>query len=76
MLELLLAEIRQGGSLETNALATRLGTPPKFVAAMLEHLQRIGLVQDYVNCTEGCGGCRLQADCNSKKPIRLWQSAD
>ncbi len=75
MLEQLLEEIRAGGTLETNALATRLGTTPQLIEAMLEHLQRSGLIQAYVNCSDGCLGCSLQAACQ-KTPgtIHLWQS--
>lgn len=74
MLERLLAEIKNGGSLETNDLAARLGTTPTLVAAMLEHLQRLGLISGYVDCGDGCGGCSLKGTCNSKRPVRLWQS--
>ncbi len=76
MLERLLHEIRAGGTLETNALASRLGTSPQLVEAMLEHLQRSGLIQDYVNCGEGCQGCGLRDACNTqtRSAIRLWQS--
>ena len=49
MLEKLLQEIRAGGTLETRALADRLGASPQLIEAMLEHLQRSGLIQDYVN---------------------------
>jgi len=76
MLELLVKEIRAGGNLETGALATRLGTTPQLIEAMLGHLQRSGLIQTYVSCSDGCRGCSLQDAC--KKPdqgtVRLWQS--
>ena len=76
MLEQLLREIRAGGTLETGELATRFGTTPQLIEAMLEHLQRSGLIQPYVNCGDGCSGCGLQDAC--KKPaagtFRLWQS--
>jgi hypothetical protein len=76
MLEQLINEIRAGGTLETGALAARLGTTPQLVEAMLEHLQRSGLIQVYVSCDDGCLGCSLQDAC--KKPssttMRLWQS--
>ena len=76
MLEQLIQEIRTGGTLETGILATRLGTTPQLIEAMLEHLQRSGLIQDYSGCSDGCQGCGLQETC--KKPgtytVRLWQS--
>ena len=76
MLERLLHEIRAGGTLEVAALASRLDTSPQLIEAMLEHLQRSGLIQDYVNCGEGCQGCDLRAACNKsdQRRVRLWQS--
>ena len=74
MLEQLLIEIRNGGSLETNTLATRLGTSRQLVEAMLEHLQRIGLIQNYADCGSGCQGCGLRGSCGSQSTVRLWQS--
>jgi Mn-dependent DtxR family transcriptional regulator len=74
MLEQLIKEIRNGGSLETRVLAARLGTSPKLIEAMLEHLQRSGLIQDYVDCAEGCQGCGLRDSCESQRSVRLWQS--
>ncbi len=74
MLEKLLQEIRAGGTLETRTLAARLGTTPQLVEAMLEHLQRSGTIQAYLNCSNGCLGCSLQDSCK-KAPgnVRLWQ---
>ena len=76
MLEQLVKEIRAGGTLETGALAVRLGTTPQLIEAMLEHLQRSGLIQTYAGCSDGRLGCSLQDAC--KKPeqgtLRLWQS--
>jgi hypothetical protein len=76
MLEQLLKEIRAGGTLETGELAARLGTTPQLIEAMLGHLQRSGLIQAYVSCSDGCLGCSLQDSCNkpSSGTIRLWQS--
>jgi FeoC like transcriptional regulator len=76
MLEKLLNEIRAGGTLETGTLATRLGTTPQLIEAMLGHLQRSGLIQAYVDCGDGCQGCSLQDACNKpdQSTIRLWQS--
>ncbi len=75
MLEQLLSEIRQGGSLETSVLAARLGTSPQLVAVMLEHLRRMGLIEDYVDCANGCGGCSLKSACAPRKTVRIWQSS-
>lgn len=68
MLEKLLDEIRAGGTFETGALATRLGTTPKMVEAMLAHLQRAGHLDFYQTCDDACGGCSLHAGC--RKPQR------
>jgi len=75
MLEELLKEIRTGGTLETRVLAARLGTSPQLVEVMLEHLQRIGMIQSYVDCGEGCQGCSLQVTCGGRNgnSVRLWQ---
>jgi len=76
MLEKLVQEIRAGGTLETGELATRLGATPQMIEAMLEHLQRSGLIRAYVSCSDGCQGCSLQETCSKESPgvIRLWQS--
>jgi hypothetical protein len=75
MLKQLINEIRAGGTLETATLAARLGTTPQLIGAMLEHLQRSGLIEAYITCNDGCLGCSLQDACR-KTPgtIRLWQS--
>jgi hypothetical protein len=76
MLEQLVKEIRAGGTLETGDLAIRLGTTPQLIEVMLEHLQRSGLIQAYVSCSDGCLGCSLQDACKKPAPgvIRLWQT--
>lgn len=77
MLERLLYEIRNGGSLEVSALAARLDTSPAMVQAMLEHLQRLGYIQPYAEaCGDGCGGCSFSQACNIEEradKIRLWK---
>ena len=74
MLEQLVKEIRKGGSLETHGLAASLGTTPQLVEAMMEHLQRMGLIQNYSDCASGCQGCGLRDACSSQSTIRLWQA--
>lgn len=74
MLEQLVKEIQNGGSLETHRLAARLGITPQLVEAMLEHLQRLGLIQDFADCVGGCQGCGLRDACSSPGMARLWQS--
>lgn len=65
MLEKLLSEIRTGGTFETGDLASRLGTTPEMLVAMLEHLQRLGKIQPYRTCGDACGDCSLQTSCHS-----------
>ncbi len=81
MLEQLVAEIRNGGTLETGVLAAKLGASPQLIQAMLEHLQRTGLIQPYLNCDDGtlgkpgCQGCGLRDACTSPHAaVRLWQT--
>lgn len=65
MLEKLLDEIRAGGTFEVGSLAARLGTTPKMVEAMLEHLQRAGRLDTYQTCGDSCSGCSLRSDCRT-----------
>ena len=74
MLEQLLKEIRAGGTLETGKLAARLGVSPRLIEAMLDHLQRSGLIESYVKCGDGCQGCGLREACGIQTALRLWQS--
>ncbi len=76
MLQQLLDEIREGGTLEVNALARRLGASTEVVVTMIEHLQRLGLVGRYNECGAGCGGCGLQDSCSMRPAVRLWQSRE
>lgn len=75
MLEQLLAAIRHGGTLETGDLAKQLGTTPQMVTAMLEHLQRSGMLQAYQGCDDACAACRLKGQCHPdrRNAARLWQ---
>jgi len=77
MLKKLLNEIRSGGTLEANQLAAKLGTTPKMVEALLEHLQRLGHIRPYATCGDGCAGCGLKDGCHTPQKaesLRLWQS--
>ena len=76
MLEQLMVEIREGGTLEAAKLAARLKTSPQMIAAMLEHLRRTGLLQTYETCGDGCGSCGLKQNCNLAKKhsgVQIWQ---
>lgn len=76
MLEKLLAEIRSGGTLETRTLAKKLGTTPAMVEAMLEHLERSGLLKAYQGCAAACSDCGLKDACQHsdlQHRMRIWQ---
>lgn len=75
MLERLLAEIRAGGTLEVGALAERLDATPELVAAMLDHLERLGLLRPYEGCASVCEGCSLRGACAAGEVarMRLWR---
>ncbi len=76
MLSALLAELRSGGTFETRDLATRLGTSPAMMEALLEHLQRLGQVRTYKPCSDACRGCSLKEACHTADRtdgVRLWQ---
>jgi hypothetical protein len=75
MLEKLLTEIRQGGTLDTRKLAVQLNTSQQMVEAMLEHLRTIGILRTYESCGDGCGGCGLRQSCDTQKSDKpqLWQ---
>ena len=78
MLEQLMAEIQAGGTLETGALAAKLGTSTQMLDAMLEHLRLSGIIQSYSNCGDCCQGCSLKSSCGSGEragTMRLWQSS-
>lgn len=79
MLEKLLAEVRAGGTFESGDLASRLGTTPEMLSAMLEHLQRSGHLQPFNTCSEACVECSLSHSCtrpqpeaSSGQPLRLF----
>lgn len=77
MLEELMNEIRQGGTLDVARLASRLDTSPQMVQAMLEYLRRVGVLLAYESCAETCVGCSQSQACSWQKKdgrLRLWQS--
>lgn len=77
MLEKLISEIRQGGTLDASKLAVRLNTSPQMVEAMLEHLRQTGLLRAYeTSCSDACPGCSVQGFCDPDKKrsgIQIWQ---
>lgn len=74
LLEELMARVRSGGTLETGRLAVELNASVDMVESMLEHLQRQGLISEYVRCTDGCDGCGLQTGCHAAPQMRIWRS--
>ena len=75
MLQKLLDEIRSGGTLEPGAIAARLGTTTQMVMGMLEHLERMGMLQDFSACsTQGCEGCAVACSCSPAAARgRVWK---
>jgi predicted ArsR family transcriptional regulator len=74
MLEKILSEIQNGGSIQPAVLAKRLDTSPQMIEMMLEDLERRGLlVQVNQPCEKPCGGCPLVGECSVKSPQgRMW----
>lgn len=76
MLEELLAEIRSEKTLKPAVLAGRLNTSVAMVQAMIEDLERLGLLQPVdLSCSEPCGGCSLVDSCTTRvsEKSRLWR---
>lgn len=75
MLERVLEQVREGGTLETGRLAAELGVSVELVQVLLEHLQRQGLIQGFVHCAESCRGCGLRDGCAGAHDdgLRLWR---
>ncbi len=76
MLELLMDEIRNGGTLEIHQLARKLNTTPQLVALMIGHLHHYGVVKPYETCTNGCSRCQLSSVCDHAKGsglTQIWQ---
>jgi len=76
MLEKLLHEIRQGGTLQPVALAARLNTSTILVEMMLEDLERRGMLTQIKESCGGssCGGCSLGGSCAgpASPAKRVW----
>ncbi len=71
MLQELLSILRSGGSLEIGVLAEKLNTSPQMVTAMLDHLQRMGLL----TAAQDCSGCQLASSCSHgcRPTAPMWQ---
>ncbi len=75
MLERLLAEIRNNGTLQPAALAARLNISRGLVLVMLEDLERMGvLTRINTGCAEPCGGCPVADSCapHGQAQGRIW----
>ena len=75
MLEKLMDEVRSGGTVQTTVLAQRLKTSVSMVQAMLEELERLGLLRQIDGtCADACGGCTLVDTCGAHKNTqgRVW----
>lgn len=76
MLEQLLVEIREGGTLETGRLAKKLNTTPAMIEVMLDHLRQMGYIKAYESCGDGCSACSLSTMCKKDAKsgqVQLWQ---
>jgi DNA-binding Lrp family transcriptional regulator len=76
MLKKLLSLIQKNGTISPADLGRQLGLDPHLVVAMLDDLNRRGLLKSVgLNSTcqsSSCGGCPLAANCQSDKP-RVWE---
>jgi hypothetical protein len=75
MLEKLLSEIKNGGTLQPATLGQRLGLSTAMVEAMIADLERMGLLQrvDTACSHDACGGCSLSSGCVTQGDRgRLW----
>ena len=76
MLDKLIHEIQSGGTLEPVLLSSRLDTSPQLVRAMLDHLERLGVLQNLSKCVDsGCGICSLSSSCHDQGGVlpSLWK---
>ena len=80
MLNRLLELLRAGGTHRVTALARELETTPAMVEAMLEHLARMGYLEQVggecgggpaLSVVEGCAGCSLGGLCAAGAPSTL-----
>lgn len=74
MLERLLRQLATGVT-TVPELARELGTSPELVEAMLEDLERRGLVRVVEGCVGSCQGCGVSG-CLSAWRGRAWAVAD
>lgn len=78
MLNLLLKEIDEAGSIDVRKLATRLGTTPALISMMLEELERQGklvCIQDACaaqGSSSPCGSCPVSTSCLPRSGQRTW----
>ncbi len=75
MLEALIKEIRNGGTLQPAALAKKLNVSVPMIEMMLEDLERRGLLSNLNDgcSTSACGSCAIADSCSSLSPQgRLW----
>jgi len=74
MLKQLLNEIASKNTIDTAALAARLGTTPEMIDTMLEHLERSGALEKIQSCNGACQGCGLASQCRiSERENKLWE---
>lgn len=67
MLEQLLGEINYGGVFSVDVLAKKFNTTPAMVRVMLEHLQKMNLIEEVSFCDSSCTGCALNSTCSRRE---------
>jgi len=76
MLEQMVDLIRKSGTISPAELSHKMNIDQHMVEALLEDLQRRGLLHNLViesGCiNDGCDGCQLSGGCNQKQP-RIWE---
>jgi DNA-binding IclR family transcriptional regulator len=72
VLKRLLGIVADGQVGSTAELAAALGTSPLLVEAMLEQLERQGLLQRTGDCGVVCAGCPAEASCAPRATARAW----
>lgn len=75
MIEQLLREIKNGGTLQPATLAARLNVSTGLVDMMLEELEKRGLITQYqAECSASCNKCGLASSCSSanREKGRIW----
>lgn len=73
MLERLLREVADGGTVSSASLACRLGISEALAESMVEALRRMGYLQAAVGeCVAPCDRCPVHGACLFGRQVRIW----